>query len=123
MQAPRLRSMFRNVRTEPRRFQFRSRHLPDLDLKWTERKERVEAEVSAAGSEDPSKRPLRFRSRRFGAPSPEWQERRSAQVRGARYAMLRAAVIAGGLLWLAWRGMVWVETSDFSDVLKWMEDA
>lgn len=123
MQAPRLRSMFRNVRTEPRRFQFRSRHLPDLDPKWTERKERVEAEVSAAGSEDPSKRPLRFRSRRFGAPSPEWQERRSAQVRGARYAMLRAAVIAGGLLWLAWRGMVWVETSDFSDVLKWMEDA
>ena len=37
--------------------------------------------------------------------------------------MLRAVVIAAGLVWLAWRGMLWVETSDFSDVLKWMEDA
>ena len=36
--------MFRNVRSEPRRFQFRSRHLPDLDTKWAERKERIEAE-------------------------------------------------------------------------------
>ena len=116
--------MFRNVRTEPRQFQFRSRHLPDLDPKWTERKERVEAEVAAAaGSEDPTVRPIRFRSHRSGSATPEWKERRSAQIRGARYAMLRAAVIAVGLLWLAWKGMLWVETSDFSNVLKWMEDA
>lgn len=116
--------MFRNVRTEPRQFQFRSRHLPDLDPKWTERKERVEAEVgSATDLEDPTARPIRFHSRRPGATAPEWKERRSVQIRGARYAMLRAAVIAGGLLWLAWKGMLWVETSDFSDVLKWMEDA
>ena len=27
--------------------------------------------------------------------------------------MLRAVLIAAGLVWLAWRGMVWVETSDF----------
>ena len=53
----------------------------------------------------------------------KWKERRQAQILGARYAMLRAIVIAAGLVWLAWRGMVWVETSDFSDVLKWMEDA
>lgn len=120
--------MFRNVRTEPRRFQFRSRHLPDLDPEWAERKERIEAEV--AGEQDPeasTARPIRFRSSRRKAETAEgtseWKERRQAQILGARYAMLRAVVIAAGLVWLAWRGMVWVETSDFSDVLKWMEDA
>ena len=120
--------MFRNVRTEPRRFQFRSRHLPDLDPEWAERKERIEAEV--AGEQDPeasTARPIRFRSSRTKAETAEgaseWKERRQAQILGARYAMLRAVVIAAGLVWLAWRGMVWVETSDFSDVLKWMEDA
>ena len=126
MQAPRLRSMFRNVRTEPRRFQFRSRHLPDLDPKWAERKELIEAEV--AGEQDPDAapaRPIRFRSSRTkGLRRPPQMEGTAAtQILGARYAMLRAIVIAAGLVWLAWRGMVWVETSDFSDVLKWMEDA
>jgi len=27
------------------------------------------------------------------------------------------------LVWMAWKGIQWVETSDFSGVLKWMEDA
>ncbi|MAI23657.1 MAG: hypothetical protein CL828_06335 [Crocinitomicaceae bacterium] len=128
MQAPRLRSMFRNVRTEPRRFQFRSRHMPDLDPKWAERRERIEAQV--AGEEAPDAvpaRPIRFRSNRTTAElknsTSEWKERRLVQIIGARYAMLRAVVIAAGLVWLAWRGLVWVETSDFSEVLKWMENA
>jgi hypothetical protein len=120
--------MFRNVRTEPRRFQFRSRHLPDLDPKWAERKERIEAEVVGEQNSDAAPaRPIRFRSSRTNVETAEaaskWKERRHAQILGARYAMLRAIVIAAGLVWLAWRGMVWVETSDFSDVLKWMEDA
>ena len=110
--------MFRNVRTEPRQFQFKSRHLPELDPKWSERKKRTESEVKAAA------RPIRFRSSRLASEGDSsWKERRQAQIKGARYAMLRAAVIAGGLLWLAWKGVIWVETSDFSDVLKWMEDA
>jgi hypothetical protein len=37
--------------------------------------------------------------------------------------MLRSALIAVGLVWLAWKGLQWVEKSDFSDVLKWMENA
>lgn len=120
--------MFRNVRTEPRRFQFRSRHLPDLDSKWAKRKERIEAEVVGEQDSDAAPvRPIRFRSTRTKVETTEaaseWKERRQAQILGARYAMLRAIVIAAGLVWLAWRGMVWVETSDFSDVLKWMEDA
>jgi len=106
--------MFRNVRTEPRRFEFKSRHLPDLDAKWAERKERVEAELEPEeGEHASSQRPIRF-----GKSS-----QRRNQIKGARYAMLRAAMIAAVLVWLAWKGIQWVETSDFSGVLKWMEDA
>jgi hypothetical protein len=36
---------------------------------------------------------------------------------------LRAALIASALVWLAWKGIQWIETSDFSGVLKWMENA
>ena len=43
MKAPKLRGPFRNVRTEPRTFKFKSRHLPDERPEWEERKRRVEA--------------------------------------------------------------------------------
>ena len=120
MQAPRLRSMFRNVRTEPRRFEFKSRHLPDLDAKWAERKDRVQAELAREDGVDvSSQRPIRFgKTSQLGKTS-----QRRNQIKGARYAMLRAAMIAAVLVWLAWKGIQWVETSDFSGVLKWMEDA
>ena len=63
MQAPKLRSMFRNVRTEPRRFVFRSRHLPELDAKWSERKEQIEAELAEQPApETANNRPIRFQS-------------------------------------------------------------
>ena len=95
--------MFRNVRTEPRRFN-RSRTCR-IGSKWAERKERIEAEV--AGEQDPDAAPaqsIRFRSGRTGGDrkAPEWKERRQAQIR-ARYAMLRAVLIAAGLVWLAAR--------------------
>ena len=37
--------------------------------------------------------------------------------------MIRASVIAVGLIWLAYKGILWVEQSDFSGVLEWMEHA
>ena len=120
MQAPRLRSMFRNVRTEPRQFSFRSRHLPALDEARLERKERIEQELQ--GAEEPTRRSIRLR-RSAAAPSAERLERRQAQIQASKWAMLRAALIAVGLVWLAWKGLLWVEQSDFSSVLKWMEDA
>ena len=122
MQAPRLRSMFRNVSTDPRRFEFKSRHLPDLDSKWTERKERIEAELAGDdGKGGGSQRPIRLR--KPGLTNEGRSAQRRSQIKGARYAMLRAALIAVVLVWMAWKGIQWVETSDFSGVLKWMEDA
>ena len=123
MQAPKLRSMFRNVRTEPRRFVFRSRHLPELDAKWSERKEQIEAELAEQPApETANNRPIRFQSANRPSSST-WRRRRRTQISGARYAILRAALIASALVWLAWKGIQWIETSDFSGVLKWMENA
>jgi hypothetical protein len=122
MQAPRLKSMFRNVRTTPRRFDFRSRHLPELDEEWQARKSRVEQEVSASSDGDGNRREIRFRSPRKAA-SGQRTEQRQQQIAGARWSMLRAALIASVLIWLAWKGIQWVEQSDFSRVLKWMENA
>ena len=100
--------MFRNVRTEPRRFQFRSRHLPDLDPKWAERKERIEAEV--AGSKTPTPHPHgpfgfvpAAPRRRLRKAPPNGRNGGKRHPRSAvRHA--RAVVIAAGLVWLAWRG-------------------
>ena len=122
MQAPRLKSMFRNVRIEPRRFEFKSRHLPDLDEKWHERKARVEQDVSTDASDKPLARSIRFRSKGSGT-SDQRLEQRQQQIAGARWSMMRAGLIAIGLIWLAWKGIQWVEQSDFSRLLKWMENA
>ena len=122
MQAPRLKSMFRNVRTSPRRFEFKSRHLSDLDEKWQERKQRIEQEVSAGENGEREPRTIRFRSRTVDSPRDR-SDVRVAQIAGARWSMVRAAIIAAALIWLAWKGIQWVEQSYFSHVLKWMEDA
>lgn len=133
MQAPRLRSMFRNVRTEPKRFEFKSRHLPDLDPKWETRKQQVEAEVAMESGEsldgaEGVKRKIRFgqnnrRGINHGKGETVSENPRQAAIKSARFAMLRATLIAVVLIWLAWKGIQWVEQSDFSEVLKWIENA
>lgn len=122
MQAPRLKSMFRNVRTNPRRFEFKSRHLSDLDEKWQARKQRVEQEVAAGEGDEREPQAIRFRSRAVDSARNR-SDARLEQISGARWSMVRAAIIAAALIWLAWKGIQWVEQSDFSHVLKWMEDA
>lgn len=102
--------MFRNVRTEPRRFQFRSRHLPDLDPKWAERKERIEAEV--AGEQDPDAapaRPIRFRSSRTKAETAEGARngRNGAKRRSSERGTPCFAPWSSRPDWSGWRGVAW----------------
>ena len=90
MKAPKLRGPFRNVRTEPRTFTFKSRHLPDSRPEWEERKRRVEEEVEG-GSDAP--RPIKFRQ---GGRSAEGRAaRRAASIRASRMAALRAGGAGG----------------------------
>ena len=116
MKAPKLRGPFRNVRTEPRTFVFRSRHLPELRPEWEARKKRVEAEVlgDAAG-------PRTIRFRQGGKDVGTRAARRAAAIRASRVAALRAAAIAAVLIYLTYRALVWVEAANVGGWLHWMK--
>ena len=111
MKPPRLPSPFRNVRQAPRNFQFRSSHVDPRALKWKERKEAIESEVLGSGGEG-APRKLRFRS--DGGSRIEREGRLASLRRSRRQAMLRSAVIMAVLLYAAWRGLLWVEATDFA---------
>ena len=121
MEAPKLRSMFRNVRTEPRRFAFRSRHLPDVREEWTERKRRVEAEVLGKPL-DGGGRGISFRKGKGDEVLSDRAERRRAAIRGARRAALRAALIGAFLCWLAYQGILWLEGSEFANLMNSLQN-
>lgn len=121
MEAPKLRSMFRNVRTEPRRFAFRSRHLPDVREEWTERKRRVEAEVLGEPL-DGGARGISFRKGKGDEVLSDRAERRRAAIRGARRAALRAALIGAFLCWLAYQGILWLEGSEFANLMNSLQN-
>lgn len=111
MNTPRLPSPFRNVRRAPRNFKFRSAHVDARALKWKDRKEAIEQEVQG-GDPDAAPRKLRFRS--GGSTRSEREGRLANLRRSRRRAMLRSVVILGVLLYAAWLGLKWVETTDFA---------
>ncbi len=121
MEAPKLRSMFRNVRIEPRRFAFRSRHLPDVREEWIERKRRVEAEVLGQPV-DGEGRSISFRRGNGEEVLGERAARRRAAIRGSRRAAVRAAIIGVFLCWLAYQGILWLEGSEFANLMKSLQD-
>ena len=115
MKAPKLRGPFRNVRAEPRTFQFKSRHLPDYRPEWEARKRRVEDEVSGV-SEAP--RPIKFRQ---GGRNAEGRAaRRAASIRASRMAALRAAAVALVLVYLTYRAILWIDGQDYGQFLQFM---
>jgi hypothetical protein len=109
MKAPQLPNPFRNVRQSPRRFKFRSRHLPSLDAEWQERKQRVESEVLG---ESAGKRSIKFD--RSGAPR---SDRRGAMAKASRYTTLRLLVLIVALSWVAVKGLQWVDGQDFGGMI------
>lgn len=113
--------MFRNVRTEPRRFAFRSRHLPDVREEWVERKRRVEAEVYGQPL-DGAARPISFRKGAGDEVLGERAERRRLAIKGSRRAAVRAAIIGVFLCWLAYRGILWLEGSEFAHLMNSLQN-
>lgn len=110
MKPPRLPSPFRNVRSAPKRFSFRSAHVDPRAMKWKERREAIEAEVLGHGDGGPRK--LRFRSE--GSTRTQREGRLASLRRSRRQAMFRSAAILLVLLYAAWEGLQWVETTDFA---------
>jgi len=110
MKAPRLPSPFRNVRHAPRSFTFRSSHVDARAMRWKERKEALEAEGS--GEAVDGLRKLRFRQ--GSGPGLDRATRVEVTLSARRRAMARSLVILAVLLYAAWRGLRWVETTDFA---------
>ncbi len=113
--------MFRNVRTEPRRFSFRSRHLPEVREEWVERKRRVEAEVFGQPL-DGEGRTISFRRGNGEEVLGERASRRKAAIRGSRRAAVRAAIIGVFLCYLAYQGILWLEGSEFANIMKSLQN-
>jgi|TARA_B110000211_G_C13810766_1_gene434799 hypothetical protein len=118
MEAPKLRGMFRNVRTKPRTFVFKSRHLPDGRPEWDERKRRIDAEIAKEkGEEIPeSDRLSDIRFRRSSGAAKD------SVRKNARRANLRVVLIAVVLVYVAYRILIWTEKTEFGEMLEFIRD-
>ena len=101
MKAPKLRSLFRNVRTQPRQFSFKSRHTSEVREDWEERKRRVEQDIH---------RSISFRNRRGDSK------------KAARKAMVRTLIIGAVLVYATYRMIIWAETTEWGSVLEFIRD-
>ena len=109
MKAPKLRGPFRNVRTEPRTFAFKSRHLPETRPEWEERKRRVEEEVNGT-----SDGPRAIKFKQGGKRAEGRLARRAEAVRAGRMAALACRGCGSlVLVYLTYRAILWVEAQDY----------
>ena len=101
MKPPKLRSLFRNVRTQPRQFSFKSRHISEVREDWEERKRRVEQDTP---------RSISFRNRRGDSN------------KAAKKAIVRTLIISAMLVYATYRMIVWAETTKWAPVLEFIRD-
>ena len=103
-----MRSLLRNVRTKPKQFEFKSRHLPEVREDWEERKRKVEQEVS--GDYVPGSRKIEFIRRRV------------SNKQASRKAMFRTLLIGAVLMYVAYRMIIWAETTQWGNLLKFIRE-
>ena len=101
MKAPKLRSIFRNVRTKPRQFSFKSRHTNEVREDWEDRKRRIELGLPTQVS--------------FG-------KRRVNSRVAARKAMLRTFLIGALLVYITYRMIIWAETTKWGSMLEFIRE-
>lgn len=107
MRVPRF--FFRNVRSEPKKFKFRSPHYRPEERELEERKKRLDAEIALEKGEQVDDAPPQRVSLR---------SRRKRRAKNNLWANLRVIIILVILLYLLYRGVMWVETTDFGKVLE-----
>lgn len=103
-----MRSLFRNVKTKPKQFEFKSRHLPEVREDWEERKRKVEQEVS--GDYVPGSRKIEFTRRRV------------SNKQASRKAMFRTMLIGAVLMYVAYRMIIWAETTQWGNLLEFIRE-
>jgi hypothetical protein len=102
MRAPKIPSMFRNVRTEPRRFELRSRHYDPKQKELEERRKKIEEEmgVHAEGEDQAPPKRIDLKGKRA---------RRNSYTKSSRSSFYRLLIILAILIFLAYRGLKWLE--------------
>lgn len=113
MKAPRIPSVFKNIKKDHRKFQFRSPHYKSKDKDLEQRRRRLESEVARERGEEVVDVPRRVTFDR---------RRRTSRRRHGYMAMLRTLIILIVLVYLLYKGIQWAETTDFSRVLKTIQD-
>lgn len=103
-----MRSLFRNVRTKPKQFEFRSRHLPKEREDWEKRKRKIEDEVN--GVQNPGGRKIEFNRRRV------------SNKQASRKAMFRTLLIGVVLMYVAYRMIIWAETTEWGNLLEFVRE-
>ena len=101
MKAPKLRSIFRNVRTKPRQFSFKQRHTSEVREDWEDRKLRIEKGLPRKVS---------------------FAKRRGSSRAAARKAMLRTLVIGALLVYATYRMIIWAETTKWGSILEFIRE-
>lgn len=113
MEAPKIPSFFKNVKTQPKKFKFRSPYYEPVNENLREVKERVEDEVQSKSSGDLRKKKITFKK----------QTRKQMRTSHYKWAMIRTFIIGIILVYLLYRGILWAETTDFSKILDTFKDA
>ena len=114
MEAPKIPSFFKNVKTSPRKFNFRSPYYKPMNDKLKDVKDRVDQETArAAGETGDYRRQISF------------NKKTKKQIRTSHYkwAMLRTVLIGIALVYILYRGILWAETTNFSTILDTIKDA
>jgi hypothetical protein len=109
MEAPKMKGMFRNVRSKPRVFTFKSRHTSENRKDWEERKKKIEADVMG-DSQDSAPSRISFR------------KRHTSNRKASRQAMLRTLAIVAVLMYITYQLIVWAETTEWDKMLEFIRD-
>jgi|TARA_B110000093_G_C12862559_1_gene364096 hypothetical protein len=115
MKAPRLKSMFRNVKNKPRAFSFKTRHTEGMRGDWDERKNRVESEVGREKGEGSIAAPrINFKRKRHA--------NRVSAKKAARIAMIKTLLIGAVLLYVTYEIIIWAETTEWGEMLEFIKN-
>jgi hypothetical protein len=113
MKAPKLPSLFRNVKNDHRKFTFRSPYVDKRKQAIEERLNEIEREVAAERGEQTDFPPKKIS---FGG------RRRTRRRKSNLMATLRVILILVILVYLMYKGIQWAEQTDFGKVMKILQD-
>ena len=109
---------FRNLPSEPRRFKFRSPLYDEREGELEKRRQRLDAEMAAEQALKEGREPERVIPEKISFD----RTRRKKNSEANKWRMIRTLIILALLIYLFYRGIIWVETTDFGNVLDTLKN-